>query len=78
MARIVAVPEKVPATVAQQVFTIGSGVAGGLAGFLLAKELAGTKEVPASALAGATLISAVFTFGAAIMLARTVKGAASD
>lgn len=73
MARIVGVPAKVPATTAQQVFTVGSGVAGGLAGFLLAKKLADVREVPAPALVGATLMSAVFTFGAAILLARAVR-----
>jgi len=73
MVTIIAVPQKVPPAVAGQVFTIGSGVAGLLAGSVLAKELSNVKEVKASDLAVATLISALFTFGAAIMLSRAIR-----
>jgi len=73
MRQITTVRETVPPTIAQQVFTIGSGIAGGLAGFMLARELVGVKEVPTSVLAGATLVSAAFTFGAAYFLGKAVK-----
>jgi len=73
MTRIVEAPQKVSPTVAQQVFTVGSAIAGGLAGFVLAKNLAGVKEVPVPPLVVATLVSAIFTFGAAVMLARSLE-----
>ncbi len=73
MGQRITVYETVPPTIAQQVFTIGSGIAGGLAGFMLARELVGVKEVPASTLAVATLVSAAFTFGAAYFLGKAVK-----
>lgn len=63
----------VPTTIAQQVFVIGSGIAGGLAGFIIAKELTGVKDVPVSLVAGVTLISALATLGAGIYLAQKAK-----
>ena len=68
-------PEKLPAPVAQQVFVIGSGIAGGLAGFYLAKRFIGIQEVSFPSVIGATLVSAIFTFGAAAMLAKSVEEA---
>ena len=65
--------EQIPPTVAQQIFTIGSGVAGGLAGFYLAKQLVGVKYVPREKVILATLISALFTFGAAVFLSRALE-----
>jgi len=67
------VPQRVPPTVAQQVFVIGSGIAGGAAGFFLAKELAGVEDVPVAPVAIATTLSAVLTFVAAMYLARKVR-----
>lgn len=74
MAQIVLeAPVGVPSTVAQQVFSVGSGIAGAMAGFVLAKELVDVKEVPSSALALGTLVSAIFSFGAALLIVRAVK-----
>jgi len=64
---------RLPPTVAQQIFVIGSGLAGGAAGFLLAKELAKVEDVPVNLVAGATFISVLFTFGAALFLARSLR-----
>ena len=55
-------------TVAQQVFSISSGVAGGLAGFVLANRLAGVQEVPRNQVIAAALLSGAFTFGAAFLI----------
>ena len=68
MSAIVQAPERVPATIAQQVFVIGSGIAGGLAGFTLAQKFSKVHDVPVAPLAIATLVSIAFTFGAAVWL----------
>lgn len=74
MIRVVsAVSETVTPTIGQQIFVIGSGIAGGVGGFLLAKELAGIQKVPASAVAVASLVSIIATIGAAYYLARKAK-----
>jgi len=70
---VISAPERVASTVAQQIFVIGSGIAGGLAGFALAKEFAGIKDVPFRNVAGATLVSVLFTLGAGILLARSTR-----
>jgi len=75
MALVISAPETVAPTVAQQIFVIGSGIAGGLAGFRLAKEFAGVKDVPVPLVAGATLVSIIFTLGAGLVLARKVHEA---
>jgi hypothetical protein len=63
----------VPPSIAQQVFVIGSGIAGGLAGIVLAKQFAGRiEEVPVAIVVGTTLISAIFTIGAGWWLAKRV------
>lgn len=59
-----------PPTVGQQIFTIGSAVAGGLAGIIVARKFADVEEVPINYVLAATVISAVFTVGAAVYLAR--------
>jgi hypothetical protein len=59
--------------VAQQIFAIGSGIAGGAAGFFLAKKFVGIKDVDTAPLAIATLISIGFTFGAAVWLGQTAR-----
>ena len=72
-AQIISAPPNVSPPVAQQIFTIGSGVAGGLAGFVLARSLSSVQEVPTAPLIGATIVSAIFTFGAAIMLTKALE-----
>ncbi len=63
----------VPPTIAQQVFVIGSGIAGGLAGFIMAKELTGVEDVPVNLVAGVTIVSVIATLGAGIYLAKKAK-----
>lgn len=70
MALIIQAPDRVAPTFAQQIFVIGSGVAGGLAGFLLAKHLSKVPDVSFPLVAGTTLVSMLATFGAAVYLAR--------
>lgn len=73
MARIYAVSGEVAPPVAQQIFTIGSAIAGGVAGFVLANSLSKAEVVPTDKVLGATLISALFTLGAALVLAKSVE-----
>jgi len=68
--KIIEVPGRVPPTVAQQVFILGSGIAGGLAGFLLARHLAKVEDVSMPLVFGTTLVSVVATFGAALYLVK--------
>lgn len=70
MALIIQAPDRVAPTVAQQTFIIGSGIASGLAGFVLAKHLAKVPDVSFPLVAGATLVSIIATFGAAHYLVR--------
>lgn len=58
-----------PPTVGQQIFAIGSAVAGGIGGIIVARKFADLQEVPAKYVVAATLISALFTVGAALYLA---------
>jgi len=53
-------------------FAIGSGIAGGLAGMFMAKGLVGRTSVPTSYVVGATIVSALFTFGAAALLIKAL------
>jgi len=59
-------------TVAQQIFSIVPGIAGGLAGFILALKLANTKNVKASEILLSSLIVAGATFGS-VFLIKTVE-----
>lgn len=59
-------------TVAQQIFSIVPGVAGGLAGFILALKLANTKKVRASEVLLASGVVALTTF-AVIFMVKTVE-----
>lgn len=59
-------------TVAQQIFSIVPGIAGGLAGFVLALKLANTKKVKASEVLLASGVVALTTFSV-IFLVRTVE-----
>ena len=55
--------QHIPASIGQQVFTISSGVAGGLAGLLLATRLTKATHVSTMPTVLASLISAAATFG---------------
>lgn len=66
------ITDQLAPTVAQQLFTIGSGIAGGLAGMVMARGLVGRTSVPTSYVVGATVVSALFTFGAAFLLVRAL------
>jgi len=59
-------------TVAQQIFSIVPGIAGGLAGFILALKLSGTTRVKASEVLMASGLVAFATFSV-IFLVRTVE-----
>lgn len=59
-------------TVAQQIFSIVPGVAGGLAGFILALKLANTTRVKASEVLLASGLVALTTFSV-VFLVRTVE-----
>lgn len=59
-------------TVAQQIFSVVPGLAGGLAGFILALKLANTRRVNASEILLASGIVAAVTFSV-IFLIRTVE-----
>ena len=72
MIRSTHITDQMPPTIAQQMFTIGSGIAGGLAGMVMAKGLVGRMSVPSSYVIGATIVSALFTFGAAFVLIRAL------
>jgi len=73
MALVIEAPSRVPPTVAQQIFTIGSAIAGGLGGFLLAKHLAKVTDVSFPLVAGTTIVSVIATFGAAVYLVRNLR-----
>jgi hypothetical protein len=64
----------VPASIGQQVFTITSGIAGGLAGFLLANRLKSATHVELKPLMIASAISAIATFGVVFMITEADKG----
>lgn len=70
MIQVIEAPGRIAPTVAQQVFVIGSGIAGGLGGFLLAKHLAKVPDVSFPLVAGTTLVSILATIGAAYYLVR--------
>jgi len=53
-------------------FAIGSGIAGGFAGMVMARGLVGRTSVPTSYVVGATIVSAIFTFGAAAVLVKAL------
>ena len=72
MIRSTHITDQLAPTVAQQMFAIGSGVAGGLAGMVMARGLVGRTSVPTSYVVGATIVSAIFTFGAAAVLVKAL------
>lgn len=59
---------QIPASIGQQIFTISSGVAGGLAGFVLATKLRDVRQVPTSAVFIASTLSAVVTFSSIYLI----------
>lgn len=73
MAVIVQAPPTVPATIAQQIFVIGSGIAGGLAGWKLASELRNVENVSTPLVVGTTVVSVLFTIAAGVYLVRKAK-----
>jgi len=73
MIRVIEAPERVAPTIAQQIFLVGSAIAGGLSGFLLAKHLAKVPDVSFPLVAGTTLVSIIATYGAAQYLVRHLR-----
>ena len=74
MPRIYAEDGFIAPTIAQQIFTIGSAVAGGAAGLVLANSLAKVPKVSSEKVAFATTVSVLFTLGAALVLAKSIEG----
>jgi len=62
-----------PPTVGQQFFVIGTGIAAGVAGLILAKKLVGVTRVPTSAVIFATGFSALALLGAGVYIAKKAK-----
>jgi hypothetical protein len=65
--------QTVAPTVAQQIFTIGSAISGGLAGIAIARAFAGVDRVPQNLVMGATVISVFATLGAGLYLAKKAR-----
>lgn len=62
------IPDVIAPPMAQQFFTIGSGLAGGLAGFLLARKLSDSQSVNVPSLLAATFVSAAATFSSIYLI----------
>jgi len=62
-----------PSSIGQQVFMISSGLAGGLAGFVLASRLTTATHVRAAPLMLASLIASMATFGVVFMITEGQK-----
>jgi hypothetical protein len=73
MLRSTGVSYNLTPTMAQQIFVIGSGIAGGVAGICIARGFAGVKNVPGYLVALATIVSFAFTLGAGLYLAEKAK-----
>lgn len=61
-------PATIPASIGQQVFSITSGIAGGMAGLVLANRLRSSTEVHLQPVIFASLISAAATFAVVYMI----------
>jgi hypothetical protein len=61
-------PTTMPATIAQQVFSIVPGIAGGLAGLILGARLANTRKVKTSGVLLASGINAILTFASVYLI----------
>ena len=72
--RILEVSDSLSPGAAQQVFAIGSGIAVGLSGFVLARELKNINSIPTKTVLAATLFSTLFITTGAIVLVRAMKG----
>lgn len=68
-------PSRMAPTIAQQIFVLGSGIAGGLAGFALAKGFSGVKDVSTPLVVATTVVSVFCTLGAGLYLANKAKEA---
>ena len=66
-------PSRMAPTIAQQIFVLGSGIAGGLAGFALAKGFSGVKDVSTPLVVGTTIISVICTLAAGLYLSDKSK-----
>jgi predicted transporter len=73
MALVAQIPDRVATTVAQQMFVVGSGIAGGVAGYLIAKEFSDIETVSTPLVIGTTVVSVLFTVAAGIYLARKAR-----
>lgn len=65
--------DTLPSNIAQQIFVLGSGLAGAAAGMILAKSFSGVSEIPRSTVIGTTIVSIVFTLGAGLYLAKKAE-----
>lgn len=63
-------PSKMPATVAQQIFSIVPGIAGGIGGFILAARLANTRKVKTRGVLIASGVVAALTLGAIFLIVK--------
>lgn len=61
-------PSAIPASIGQQVFSITSGIAGGMAGLVLASRLQNSTRVHLQPVIFASVISAVATFAVVYMI----------
>lgn len=62
------IPGHIPASIGQQVFTITSGIAGGLAGLVLANRLKSSTRINLQPLLLASVISAGATFAVVFLI----------
>lgn len=64
------IPPFMPPTIAQQTYIVASGIAGGAAGMCLAYYLKNKSKVKTSTVIMASILSFVFTFVPALIIAR--------
>lgn len=65
-------------TIAQQCYTIGAGIGGGIGGFLLAKKLAGKGAVPVGSVVFWTFVSGLTSCLFALFLGDAARGGGVD
>jgi len=66
-------PSVMPATVAQQIFSVVPGIAGGIAGFILAAKLANARKVNTSGVLVASVLNAALTIGTIWLITEAVS-----
>ncbi len=66
-------PGTMAPTIAQQTYIIASGIAGGMAGMVLAYYLRNKSEVKTSTVVAASILSFAFTFVPALIIAREAQ-----